>query len=89
MTSVTNLYHFSQAFSREHGELTIAGRQIWFKKSTTFKRFKHRHYCKMRDIQTGVTGRADDRKSKDGAVKDALHNILQNLANAGHIRLAQ
>eukprot|EP00485_Elphidium_margaritaceum_P004268 CAMPEP_0202695966 /NCGR_PEP_ID=MMETSP1385-20130828/9382_1 /ASSEMBLY_ACC=CAM_ASM_000861 /TAXON_ID=933848 /ORGANISM="Elphidium margaritaceum" /LENGTH=138 /DNA_ID=CAMNT_0049352055 /DNA_START=24 /DNA_END=440 /DNA_ORIENTATION=- len=77
------------AFSRERGELNVGGRRIWFKKSTTFQHFKYRHYCKMRDIVTGIEGRADGRKSKNGAVKDALHSILQNLNNAGHIRLVQ
>lgn len=43
----------------------------------------------MTDIQTGITGRADGRKSKNGAVKDALKDILQNLATAGHITLVE
>ena len=38
----------------------------------------------MRDIATDITGRADGRKSKDGAVKDAMQDLLNNLQAAGH-----
>eukprot|EP00163_Fabomonas_tropica_P000243 TRINITY_DN10153_c0_g1_i1.p1 TRINITY_DN10153_c0_g1~~TRINITY_DN10153_c0_g1_i1.p1 ORF type:complete len:118 (-),score=11.73 TRINITY_DN10153_c0_g1_i1:313-642(-) len=70
----------------EQGTIDIGGRMTYYVIHATFKHFKWRYFCKMMDVKSGLRARADDLKSKSGALEHCLVNMANELRSHGLLK---